>query len=79
MQPSPDWPAGASTYFIPGRRTWRASFPIPPDGYEQTNVDQDLMFRQAYQATGHMTRFSQAIGYMTEVLLRTILGKTANN
>ena len=35
---------GSSYYWIPGRRSWRAGSPVPPDGSADVAPDLDLMF-----------------------------------
>ena len=40
-------------YIIPGRKTWQASTPIPPNEAVDVKLDADLMFLPVYGATGH--------------------------
>ena len=50
---------GDSTYWIPGRREDKASFPIVPDKAKDVPADRDiLMWRPAYQAISHTVTFS---------------------
>lgn len=51
--------AGDKEYWIPGRRGSTASMPIPPNGSETVKSDADLMFRPAYQASGHRVWFGR--------------------
>ena len=48
---------GDSIYWIPGRREFKASFPIVPDG-ASVQLDRDvLIWRQAYKAISHQVYF----------------------
>ena len=52
--------AGASNYWIPGRRLKTASSPIPPNGALNVKQDADLMFLGAYKADKHIVHFMNA-------------------
>lgn len=45
--------AGATHYWIPGRKAAHASTPIPPEGATDVRVDADLMWLEGYRAAGH--------------------------
>jgi hypothetical protein len=52
---------GDVTYWIPGQRLAKASFPIVPDKAQSVPTDRDaLMWRPAYQATQHTLYFAQS-------------------
>jgi hypothetical protein len=61
--------AGDTEYWIPGRRTTRASMPVPPNGSETVKIDADLMFRPAYEAVAHRVYFGDdgKIGRIAEL------------
>jgi len=49
---------GDATYWIPGQRVPKASFPIVPDKVKDVPADRDiLMWRPAYQAISHTVTF----------------------
>ena len=50
---------GDVTYWIPGQRLAKASFPIVPDQAENVPTDRDtLMWKPAYQAVRHTLYFA---------------------
>ena len=50
---------GDATYWIPGQRVAKASFPIVPDKVKDVPADRDiLMWRPAYQAVSHTVTFA---------------------
>ncbi len=50
---------GADRYWIPGRRTARASTPVPPDQARDVRADSDLMFLEAQSAERHLVWFAE--------------------
>ena len=45
--------SNASVYWIPGRQTWAATSPVPPNGASGVRPDADLMFLGGLDATSH--------------------------
>ena len=45
--------SAATVYWIPGRQTWAASTPVPPNGAKGVRPDADLMFLGGLGATSH--------------------------
>ena len=63
---------GSSYYWIPGRRSWRAGSPVPPDGSTDVAPDLDLMFLPGSYAarsatTTHRVFVGTSIAAMTPV------------
>lgn len=49
---------GDDTYWIPGYKGNKTSFPIPQNGSVNMSVDRDIMFKQAYQCDSAIVYFS---------------------
>ena len=64
---------GDATYWIPGRRVTKASFPIVPDQAKDVPADRDvLMWRPAYQAVSHTMTFSTSQDGLNQTAAPTI-------
>jgi hypothetical protein len=64
---------GDSTYWIPGQRLGKASFPIVPDKSKDVPVDRDvLMWRPAYQAISHTVTFSTSEEGLSQASASTV-------
>eukprot|EP01052_Picozoa_sp_SAG31_P032254 SAG31_NODE_3517_length_4167_cov_1.945428_2_plen_492_part_00 len=63
---------GSGSYWIPGRRGWRAGSPVPPSGTADAAPDLDLMFLPSVQAalsrtTSHVVLFGTSVEMMRPV------------
>jgi Chondroitinase B len=64
---------GDATYWIPGQRVAKASFPIVPDQAKDVPCDRDiLMWRPAFQAVSHTVTFSTSQDGLNQTSAPTI-------
>ncbi len=54
--------AGNNNYWIPGRKESNSSYPIPFNAGSTTNINSDLIWREAYKATDHKVYFGTHAG-----------------
>lgn len=67
---------GDVTYWIPGQRLAKASFPIVPDQAENVPIERDvLMWKPAYQANCHTLYFARTKEELTKAEPQTFQGE----